>query len=132
MTVPHDLTEGVYLGIFLTKLLAESKERTLEGEATRNFQMQETAIIPRGGWTKGGSDATRVQSEDTGEAGTQQAQTVRTGAMEEQAVWQELELHERLSLLKIYLKQKEVEISTLLYSFLHASYLMPVNSWGYC
>lgn len=59
------------------------------------------------------------------EAGTQQAQTVGVGT-KEQAVWQELELQKKQSLLKISLKQKEVEISTLDYSLLYPSYFLLV------
>lgn len=42
---------------------------------------------------KGSDNITKAQEVDAVEAETKQAQTVGVGAMEEQAAWQELELH---------------------------------------
>lgn len=56
MPVPSNSTEGVYRGIFVTKILAQ---RANVGR--KSNQKFPTVIIPRAGWTKGGSDVTRVQ-----------------------------------------------------------------------
>lgn len=45
------------------------------------------------------------------------------GAMKEQAVWQELKLQKKESLLKISLKQREVKTSILDYPLLDPSFL---------
>lgn len=41
-----EIQEGVYHGVLFTKVLEDPKEQTLEGEATKNFQL-EAPIIPR-------------------------------------------------------------------------------------